>query len=154
MKVLITILLVTIGANYATAQKELTWYEDMDKAIRVSEKTGKPLLLFFTGSDWCGWCIRLQNEVFRTPEFVKWAEENVVLVDLDFPRKKAQDPKIKEQNQKLQQQFQVMGYPTVHFVTPLKKDKSYTFIPIGKSGYMKGGASVWCADAEAKLGAK
>ena len=44
-------------------------------------------MLFFTGSDWCGWCIRLQKEVFFKPEFTKWAAENVVLVELDFPRK-------------------------------------------------------------------
>ena len=155
MKGILFIFLLTLSANVCNAQKELTWHEDINKAIKVSEKTGKPMLLFFTGSDWCGWCIRLQKEVFLTPEFAQWAEENVVLVDLDFPRRKEQDPKIKEQNQKLQQEFQVMGYPTVHFVTPLKKDNnSYSFIPIGKSGYMKGGPSVWCADASAQLSTK
>jgi len=65
-----------------------TWETDLNKAIALSYETKKPIMLFFTGSDWCGWCIRLQNEVFRTETFTKWAEENVILVELDFPRKK------------------------------------------------------------------
>jgi protein disulfide-isomerase len=112
-------------------------------------------MLFFTGSDWCGWCIRLQREVFQKPEFEPWAKENVVLVDLDFPSKKKQDPKIKEQNQKLQKQFGIRGYPTVVFVTPVKENKSYKLIEIGagqgRTGYMKGGPKVWCSDASMKL---
>lgn len=142
--------LVLFSANGNT-QSELVWYEDLGKAAKVSQKTGKPLMLFFTGSDWCGWCIKLQNEVFKKPEFTEWAKENVVLVDLDFPRKKPQDSKIKEQNQKLQVKFGVRGYPTVIFASPTKND----LIEVGgRSGYIRGGASVWCMDATEKLKSK
>ena len=60
------------------SEKELVWYTDMNQAIAVSQKEKKPMMLFFTGSDWCGWCIRLQNEVFKKDEFTKWAKENEI----------------------------------------------------------------------------
>lgn len=155
MKNIIILLLVFISTNLVNAQKELVWHEDMEEAIKISEKTGKPLMLFFTGSDWCGWCIKLQKEVFQKPEFRPWADKNVVLVDLDFPSKKPQDQKIKKQNEKLAEKFSIRGYPTVVFVTPLKKNKEYELIEIGegsaRSGYMRGGAEVWCQDASQKL---
>ena len=66
-KIFLTLFLV-LGSFTIQAQ-ELTWETDINKAIEVSKKTKKPLLLFFTGSDWCGWCIRLQNEVLKKPEF-------------------------------------------------------------------------------------
>src|SRR6187431_2480510 len=78
------------GSSDSEQAKQLKWYTDVKEAIKVSNKEKKPLLLFFTGSDWCGWCIRLQKEVLRTPEFNKWAKESVVLVELDYPRSVAQ----------------------------------------------------------------
>ena len=74
--------------------QELTWHNDINKAIDISFKSKKPMLLFFTGSDWCGWCIKLQKEVFQKPEFSEWAK-NVVLVELDFPRKTQLEEKLK-----------------------------------------------------------
>src|SRR6476661_3860710 len=95
-KIFIALLLV-VGTMTVQAQ-ELTWHTDMKKAMEVSKKTKKPIMLFFTGSDWCGWCMRLQKEVLTTPEFQKWAKENVVLVELDFPRRTPQQPEIRQQN--------------------------------------------------------
>ena len=73
-KTLISLLLVL--GSFAVQAQELKWETDVNKAISISNKTKKPMLLFFTGSDWCGWCIRLQKEVLKTPEFAKWAKEN------------------------------------------------------------------------------
>ena len=87
MKKNIIALVLVLGTLSVHAQ-ELKWETNIDKAMEVSSKTKKPMLLFFTGSDWCGWCIRLQNEVLKTPEFTKWANENVVLVELDLLKKK------------------------------------------------------------------
>ena len=64
------------------------WYVNVQKANVESAKTGKPILANFTGSDWCGWCMKLRREVFDTPEFQEWAKKNVVLLELDYPRKK------------------------------------------------------------------
>ena len=126
------------------AQKELTWHTDMSKATDISIKEKKPLFLFFTGSDWCGWCIRLQKEVFKTPEFIKWAKDNVVLVELDFPRKNNQTDAVKMQNAQLQQQLQVRGYPTVWFVSATKTaDAKVNLTALGSTGYVAGGPQAW-----------
>ena len=119
-KVILTLFLI-LGSLTINAQ-ELTWQTDINKAMEISKKTKKPLLLFFTGSDWCGWCIRLQKEVLKTPEFAKWAKDKVVLVELDFPRRAQQSPELVKQNMELQQVLGVRGYPTVWFVNASKKD--------------------------------
>ena len=92
------------------------WLVSYEEAIAKSKETGKPILAEFTGSDWCGPCMRLHDEVFTKAEFASWAEENVVLLELDFPRKTAQDPGIKEQNAELQVKYEVGGYPTILFL--------------------------------------
>ena len=93
--------------------QDLIWYTDVLKADSVSKKTSKPIFGFFTGSDWCGWCHKLQREVFEKPEFVKWATQKVVLLELDYPRRKALAPALQQQNAGLQQAFQVQGFPTI-----------------------------------------
>lgn len=130
------------------AQEALTWHTELSKATDISLKENKPLFLFFTGSDWCGWCIKLQKEVFKTPEFIQWAKESVVLVELDFPRKTPQDEALKMQNAQLQQQLQVRGYPTVWFVSVTKTaDAKINLAALGSSGYVAGGPSVWLEGA-------
>ena len=141
-KILITLLLV-VAASTTQAQEGLTWHTDLKKATEIAQQEQKPLFLFFTGSDWCGWCIRLQNEVFKTPEFMAWAKEKVVLVELDFPRRTPQSDAIKLQNNEMQQMFQVQGYPTVWLVKPTIKDGKTNFEQLGKTGYVAGGPAAW-----------
>ena len=140
-KILITLLLV-IG-SYAVEAQELVWNNNLNKAMEISKKTKKPLLLFFTGSDWCGWCIRLQTEVFKKPEFAAWAKENVVLVEVDFPRRTALSAELTAQNNELQQFFAVQGYPTVWFVNASKVDGKTNFDKLGSTGYLAGGPTAW-----------
>jgi len=124
---------------------ELVWLTNVEEAHKISEKTGKPIFANFTGSDWCGWCHRLAKEVFNTPEFKEWSDKNVVLLELDFPRTKVQDEKLKNQNNGLMQFFQVQGFPTI-WVFDMKLDKGtkkFTINPIGKTGYVKGGPKVF-----------
>ena len=94
MKKLIVFAFVLIFQNINSQQSTLNWHTDLNKAVNISLSEKKPIMLFFTGSDWCGWCMRLKKEVFNFPEFETWTKENVVLVELDFPRRKAIDPKI------------------------------------------------------------
>ena len=102
MKKIFSIIIISLITTTAfTQEKEITWHTDMNEAINKSLQTEKPLFLFFTGSDWCGWCIKLQKAVFKKPEFKKWAKENVILVELDFPRRTKIDPKIQKQNREL-----------------------------------------------------
>ena len=151
-KIAITLFLV-LGSLTIQSQ-ELTWQTDMNKALEISKKSQKPLFLFFTGSDWCGWCIRLQKEVFKTPEFAKWAKDNVILVELDFPRSTPQQPEIKKQNAELQQTFAVQGYPTVWFVRGSKKDGKINLEKLGSTGYVAGGPTAWLTVADKILANK
>ena len=144
MKKILVIAFLTLTSMSMQAQEELTWHTDMSKATDISIKENKPMFLFFTGSDWCGWCIRLQKEVFKTPEFIKWAKDNVVLVELDFPRKNNQTDAVKLQNAQLQQQLQVRGYPTVWFVSAAKTaEAKVNLTALGSTGYVAGGPKVW-----------
>jgi protein disulfide-isomerase len=144
MKKFIVATLLLVGSFVAKAQEELTWHTNIDEAIAVSKIENKPLFLFFTGSDWCGWCIRLQKEVFKTPEFVAWAKDKVVLVELDFPRRTPQSEELKIQNSQLQQFFAIRGYPSVRIAKAGEpvNDKT-TFELLGETGYVAGGPTVW-----------
>jgi protein disulfide-isomerase len=139
--------LLMMGSLAIQAQ-DLKWETDINKAMTVSNKSKKPMLLFFTGSDWCGWCIRLQKEVLKTPEFSVWAKKNVVLVELDFPRSVPQSEVIKAQNAGLQQAFGIQGFPTVCFATAVQKKGKPNFAGLGTMGYVAGGPTAWLAEAD------
>jgi len=144
----IILIFAFLFSGFIAQSQELKWYTDMSVATDLSIKENKPMFLFFTGSDWCGWCIRLQNEVFKTSEFIKWASNNVILVELDFPRKNEQTEAIKAQNAQLQQQLQVRGYPTVWFVNASKTaDAKVNLNALGSTGYVAGGPQVWLEGA-------
>jgi protein disulfide-isomerase len=92
------------------------WYDSLDAAMQESAATGKPILVNFTGSDWCSFCVKLKKEVFETDAFGSWAEEKVVLVSLDYPRRAAQPAQIQERNQTLQKTYGVQSFPTNLFL--------------------------------------
>ena len=115
------------------------WLVDVEEAYKISKETGKPILANFTGSDWCGWCIRLKKSVFVHDEFKKWADNNVVLLELDFPRRKQLPEKYVKQNQGLQRAFNVRGFPTI-WVFDLEWDNEanqFGIKALGKTGYTK-----------------
>jgi thioredoxin-related protein len=95
------------------ARAESGWLNDYKKAQEEAKATNKVLLLNFTGSDWCGWCIKFDREVLSKPQFRDYARDNLVLVELDFPRAKAQTPEVRKQNRDLAQQYEVVGFPTI-----------------------------------------
>lgn len=133
-------------SNSSTAinSSNFRWYKSIDKAIEISSKTKKPMMLFFTGSDWCGWCKRLVKEVFDKKEFEDWASNNIVSVELDFPRRTKIDENLLEQNRQLQRLFGVQGYPTIWFVKPqILENNKVNFEKLGKTGYVQGGVKNW-----------
>lgn len=122
-------------AVYASAKEG--WLVDLDEAYSVSVKSGKPILANFTGSDWCGWCKRLDADVFSKPEFISWAQKNVVLLELDFPRRFQIPEKNRIQNAGMQQALGITGYPTI-WVLNLTKDEvkgQFQVNGLGKTGY-------------------
>src|SRR5262249_3241150 len=101
----------------------------------------KLILIDFTGSDWCPWCIKLKKEVFSQSEFVEYAEKNLVPVEVDFPRKKQLPAELKKANQALQQKYQIQGYPTVVVLDGSGKK-------LGELGYQPGGPKAFIAELE------
>ena len=154
MKNLLVVLLVALSINGFAQQKEIEWHTDVDKAIKISTETGKPLFMFFTGSDWCGWCKKLVKEVFVKQEFKSWAAKNAILVELDFPRRTPISDDLKKQNRELGQMFGVRGYPTGWFVTPTIVDGKVNFNKHGSQGYVAGGPKSWIAGANKILKTK
>ena len=121
MKNLITVLSIVLSLNGFSQQKELIWHTDVNKAINISIQQDKPLFLFFTGSDWCGWCKRLVAEVFEKDAF--------------------------KQNRELGQMFGVRGYPTGWFVIPESDSGNINFKKLGSQGYVRGGPKAWITGA-------
>ncbi|MCH2205629.1 MAG: thioredoxin family protein [Lentisphaerales bacterium] len=112
------------------------WETNFEAAKKKAAAENKALLVDFTGSDWCGWCIRLVDEVFSKDEFKKYAADKFVLVELDFPQKKEQSAEIKKQNQALQQKYGVRGFPTILLMDAEGR-------PFAKTGYQAGGPEAY-----------
>ena len=102
---------IFISGPFASAESD--WLTDYKKAQQEAKAGNKFLLLDFTGSDWCGWCKRFDREVLLQPEFKDFARDNLVVVELDFPRAKQQTPELKKQNRELAQQYEIVGFPTI-----------------------------------------
>ena len=119
---------------------DLVWYTELAKAQEASNKSKKPIFGFFTGSDWCGWCHKLQADVFAKDAFKEWAKKNVILLELDFPRRKQLPNDIAQQNMSLQQAFQVSGYPTIwmFFAETDPKTSRVNLNALGSTGYPAG----------------
>ena len=142
MKKLILAAVLTLGLSTAfSARADLEWLTDYKKAQQEAKTSNKLVLLDFTGSDWCGWCIKLNREVFSKPEFKDYASKNLVLVEVDFPRRKTQSADVKLQNATLAQQYQIEGFPTIIVLNGEGK-------ALGMLGYMQGGASAFIAELE------
>ena len=132
---LVTAALLRVGAA------ELDWMTDLPKAQAKAKEEKKMVLLDFTGSDWCGWCIKLQKEVFSTPAFAEYARNNLVLVEVDFPAKKNQSAELKAANAELKKKYEVDGYPTIIVLNGEGKK-------IGELGYMPGGPKKFVAELD------
>jgi protein disulfide-isomerase len=122
------------------------WSNDYSLVLERASREQKPMMLLFTGSDWCSYCTKIEKEVFSQPEFVSWADEKFIPMIVDFPRSKRLASDIAGQNEQLKDRFSryVEGYPTVLFVQPDGQ-------VIGKMGYERGGAKNWIASADLQV---
>lgn len=123
------------------------WLTDLEEAKKVAKKENKSILIDFTGSDWCHFCVLLNDEVFSKDEFLKAAEKDFVLVEIDFPRKSKQTDEMKEKNEALAQKFGVQGFPTV-FLTDAEGK------PFAQTGYQPGGVEPYLAHLKKALARK
>jgi len=116
MKKLRLILLVASALLFLVppcARAGAGWLSDYKTAQQAAKAGNKFLLIDFTGSDWCGWCKKLDKEILSQSEFKDYARVNLVLLEVDFPRAKPQNAELRKQNQELAQQYQVGGFPTI-----------------------------------------
>jgi thioredoxin-related protein len=134
------LVIAVYSVSFAQTESKLTWFTEFAKANEISKATQKPIFAFFTGSDWCGWCRKLQNDVFSKEEFITWAEKNVVLLELDFPRNKELPQELVQQNYSLAQFFKVQGYPAIWMFYAAKDEKTDKVMinALGQLGYPGG----------------
>ena len=105
-------LLAFTFAGSALAVPPPGWTDDYTKALEKAKADKKSVLLDFTGSDWCPYCIKMMKDVLTQPKFKEFAKDNLVLVELDFPHSKPLSARVKTQNKKLEKEFGVHGFPT------------------------------------------
>ena len=123
----------TMEIGKTAPQNDKLWQTDYKQALEQAAKEKKNVLLDFTGSDWCPFCVQMDKEVLNQPEFKTFAATNLILVKLDFPRRKQLPPGEKEQNERLGQRFSIEGYPTYILLDPTGKEVKR------QVGYLAGG---------------
>jgi protein disulfide-isomerase len=111
---------------------KLSWSTDYDGSLDRAKLEHKHVFLFFTGSDWCGWCKKLNREILTTGEFTQYAQDKLILVELDYPRQTPQSYEVKVQNKMLESRYSITGFPTVVVL-------DYTGKAVARLGYQSGG---------------
>lgn len=140
MKTFLTLAAAVLFSTHSLLAAE-GWGTDYKKAVSQAKSEKKLVLLDFTGSDWCGWCMKLDKEIFSTQAFKDYAGKNLVLVELDFPKSKSQEADVKKQNEELAAKYEVQGFPTIVVLD----DKGNQ---VGQLGYMEGGPEAFIAELE------
>ncbi|MDA1044006.1 MAG: thioredoxin family protein [Verrucomicrobia bacterium] len=138
--ILAAIVAVTVSSAYAGAG----WATDFEAVQKEAKEKNLPILADFSGSDWCGWCIKLDKEVFSQEAFKTYAKDNVVLFLADFPNKTPQSDAVKKQNKALAEKYGIKGFPTVLL---LNADGSV----IEQTGYQRGGPEKYVAHLKSLL---
>lgn len=138
-KLFFVLALVVFASTHANAAPAATWFTNLPTAQAQAKAEGKFVLLNFTGSDWCGWCMKLRKEVFLKSDFNDFARTNLILVEVDFPKRKPQPALLQQANQKLAEQFEVQGYPTLIVLDSQGKT-------LGKVSYGSGGPKAFLAE--------
>ena len=131
--------LVSAGSATARSSTPAGWTDDCDAALARAAAEKKLVVADFSGSDWCGWCKKLDREVFGTDEFLAGATNKYVLLMVDSPSDKTLlSEKAREQNPKLVKKYGVRGFPTV-LVLDAKGEV------VLETGYRKGGPAKYLA---------
>ena len=125
----------------APAQRVL-WRTDLPGSLNQARSDNKLVLLDFTGSDWCPWCIKFDQDVLSTDRFAGYAASKLELVKLDFPRSTPQSDDLKRANDALAKQFNVDGFPTYVLLNSDGRE-------LGRQvGYREGGPDAFIAELD------
>lgn len=125
-KIMLSVLLLTVAIGYSQE-----WKTNFEVTKKEATSQNKNILLVFSGSDWCGPCIKLDRDIWKSVEFMEFAKNNLILERADFPKKKQNQltPEIKELNQSLAEKYNKDGmFP---LVVVLDKNGKV----LGKTGY-------------------
>jgi thiol:disulfide interchange protein len=118
------------------------WGTDLPTALNQAQSQHKLVLMDFTGSDWCPWCIKLDQEVFSTGQFIDYAQRKLELVRVDFPRNTPQSEELKQANAALASRFNVTGYPTCILLDSSGRE-------LGRQvGFLDGGVGAFLAEMD------
>jgi len=121
-----------------TASTPAVWADDFATAQVRAKHAHLPILALFTGSDWCPWCMKLEDEILKQQAFLDFAQTNLILFKADFPNQIKLDPRVVEQNTVLQEKYRVEGFPTVLLLDA-------TGSVLAETGYQAGGAQAYVA---------
>jgi len=133
-----------VAMLFAVSLQAAEWSDNFESAKAKAIEKNLPIFALFTGTDWCPWCVKLEKEVLDKPEFSAYASGNLILFKADFPRKKALQPGVAAQNEKLSKKYNVEGFPTVLLLDMNGK-------VIDQTGYEKGGAAAYVEMLKEKL---
>jgi thioredoxin-related protein len=136
------IALIAAFALAGSLRAENNWETDLKKAQEQAKANNKLVLLDFTGSDWCGYCMQLDREILSRPAFRDYANKNLVLVEIDFPRRKSQSVNLRKQNQQLAEEYRIQGFPTIIVLNGSGR-KVWRY-----DGYFPGGPDAFIAELE------
>ncbi|NCF13444.1 MAG: thioredoxin fold domain-containing protein [Verrucomicrobiaceae bacterium] len=146
-KTILASLLLALTVSLSTAAGD-EWMTDFEAAKQKAAAENKDLLVNFTGSDWCSWCIKLVDEVFKHDAFKKGVADNFVLVELDFPQDKSKlDESTQKQNEMLQEKYSIQGFPTILLLDDQGR-------PYAQTGYQAGGPEKYLAHLDKLLAIK
>jgi uncharacterized protein YyaL (SSP411 family) len=124
--------------------RAIEWFTDSRVALEKAKNENKMVLLDFTGSDWCGWCMRLKSEVFDQPEFATFARSNLVMVEVDFPHHKALSQWQTAANNQLASDYHIEGFPSIIILNS-------SGAQIARSGYQPGGPRAFINDVMSQV---
>ena len=135
-------ILLSVVAGLLSLSALAEWKTDFNAAQAVAKKEGRPMLLNFTGSDWCSWCVKMKKDVLDVKAFKDFADKGLVLVEVDFPNAKKQSAAEKKANEALKDKYAVAGFPTFLLVDANGKE-------LGRQvGYLKGGPDAFIGKIE------
>ena len=141
MRKLFLLVVICVGISSTVWSEGVEWLTDAQAAQAKAKEEKKLVLLDFTGSDWCSWCKRLKRNVFDTPEFARFAQSKLVLVEVDFPRGKTLSQAQQEANARLDKTYGINSYPTIILLNQDGKQ-------LGRLSYIFGGPAAFIAKLE------
>ncbi|MFW5728229.1 MAG: thioredoxin family protein [bacterium] len=121
---------LVVGAG--SAADVFDWTTDLDAALEQAAEEERAVFVYFAGTDWCGWCHRLMDEVLHTTPFQEYAEEALVPVLIDFPRDREQSAEERSANNDLAREYRITGFPRIVLLSPSEE-------VILETGYLPGG---------------